>query len=121
MSYCRWSSDDYQSDVYCYEAETGFVIHVANVRYVFDGPLPAPVSHERDGFDRWFTRQQAVTSMVDRAERVELSLPHDGESFSFDTPGECANELNRLRAWGYNVPQYAIDTLHEEQAEQSIP
>jgi len=29
MSYCRWSSDDNKSDVYCYESNSGHVIHVA--------------------------------------------------------------------------------------------
>lgn len=41
MSYCRWSSDDFQCDVYCYEADEGFIIHVAVSRPVLkDGDLP---------------------------------------------------------------------------------
>lgn len=117
MSYCRWSCDDCQSDVYCYPAEAGFVVHVANRRYVFNEPLPAPVSYEEDGFGPWFARRKEVSAMVERATLVAIALPHAGESFSFDTPGECADELKRLRACGYNVPQDAIDALYEEQAE----
>lgn len=117
MSYCRWSSGDYQCDVYCYEAEDGFMVEVARARYVFKEPLPAPVSHEKDGHDAFFARHKVVQAMVGRATTVTIGLPHDGESLSFDTPGECALELNRLRACGYRVPQYAIDVLYEEQAE----
>lgn len=29
MSFCRWSSDDWACDVYAYESEEGFIIHVA--------------------------------------------------------------------------------------------
>ena len=36
MSYCRWSSDDFQCDVYVYESVAGgFVTHVAANRVVF--------------------------------------------------------------------------------------
>lgn len=45
-----------------------------------------------------------------------IGLPHDGESFSDDTPEECADRLEALRAIGYNVPQHAIDELREEAA-----
>ncbi len=117
MSYCRWSSDDYQSDVYAYEAETGFVVHVASSRYKFSSPLPSPVSYAEDGFDAWFARQQAVTRMVDAADSVPIGLSLDGESLSYDTPGECADGLDRLRLFGYRVPQYAIDSLREEQSD----
>lgn len=40
-----------------------------------------------------------------------------GESFNDATPGECADRLERMRASGLNVPQYAIDALREEQRE----
>lgn len=28
MSYCRWSSDDFKSDVYVYESQAGWITHV---------------------------------------------------------------------------------------------
>jgi hypothetical protein len=37
-----------------------------------------------------------------------------GRSFNDETPGECADRLESLRAAGFNVPQYAIDELREE-------
>ena len=29
MAYCRWSSEDYQCDLYCYESKEGYVTKVA--------------------------------------------------------------------------------------------
>jgi len=115
MSYCRWSSDDYQCDIYAYEAETGFVVHVASSRRRFAEPLPEPVSPSED-FDGWWKRLKTVSSMLDQATSHPIGLQNDGESFSFDTPGECADKLVHLRELGYNVPEYAIDSLREEQA-----
>lgn len=43
-----------------------------------------------------------------------IGLPHDGESFNDETPGDCANRLEYLRELGYRVPQHAIDALREE-------
>lgn len=46
----------------------------------------------------------------------DITLPHAGESFVDDSPGECADRLETLAALGYYVPQYAIDALRDEQA-----
>jgi hypothetical protein len=116
MSYCRWSSDDFQCDVYVYEhVHGGWTTYVAGRRCVLAEPLPAPVSLQDDP-DAWFARRKRVMEMVDAAELVDIGLPHDGESFSDLTPNDCADRLEGLRAMGYVVPQYAIDALREEAA-----
>ena len=114
MSYCRWSNDDFHCDVYVYEEETVFMIHVASSRYQFKEPISAPVSPTKDGMNAWMARHRELSRMVGEADIVTIGLPHDGESFSFDTADECADELVRLKALGYNVPQYVIDQLREE-------
>ena len=46
MSYCRFSSDDWQCDVYVYaDVAGGWTTHVAAVRFVFDKELPPPVEN----------------------------------------------------------------------------
>lgn len=111
MSYCRWSSDDFQCDVYCYEhVHGGWVTHVAGRRRVFTEPLPPPAP---EGDVRaWIERCMKVTKM--ESEHVDIGLPYDGETFSTDTPGEMADVLERLGSVGYNVPGYAIESLKEE-------
>jgi len=114
MSYCRWSSDDFQCDVYVYEdCRGGFTTHVAGVRYVFAEPLLAPVDYRAD-WDGWWARDRRVSEMVKDAGRQHIGLPHDGKSFNDDTAALCADRLEALRGMGYNVPQRAIDALREE-------
>jgi hypothetical protein len=43
-----------------------------------------------------------------------IGLPHDGESFSDETPTGCADRLESLLAIGYKVPQGAIDALRSD-------
>ena len=119
MSYCRWSSDDYQCDVYVYpDSRGGWTTHVAGRRVIFGAPLPepAPLPHPFTDaqFDAWADRHRKVQDMLDMAERVDIGLPHDGETFNDPTPGDCAERLQSLRNAGYNVPQYAVDALLEE-------
>lgn len=114
MSYCRWSSGDFQCDVYVYEdCDGGFTTHVAGKKHIFKGPLPPDVSIEDS--KAYFERYRKVMKMVDEAELVDIGLPCDGESYNDETAGECANRLESLRDMGYRVPQYAIDALREEE------
>jgi len=84
MAYCRWSSDNFQSDVYVYEDIDGtWITHVAGSRIV--GEV-----------------------------REKITLPHAGETFSDAGPGEAAETLLRLRSLGYYVPVYAIEALRDE-------
>ena len=115
MSYCRWSSDDFQCDVYVYESPEGFVTHVASSRVVFSKPLPPPV--DMRNVAEFLECQNKVMEMVDTADRKPIGLPHDGQDFLDATPGDAADTLKMLMAEGYRVPQYAIDALLEEERE----
>lgn len=118
MSYCRFSSDDYQSDVYCYEdCYSGFTTHVASRRYVYDRDALPEVKGEV-GSDEWketyFARYEAQMAAVKDAPLVPIGLPHDGAQFTDPDPSSTADRLEMLREAGYVVPQYAIDALREE-------
>lgn len=119
MSYCRFSNDDYQCDVYCYASVSGgYVTHVASNRPILDGTLPPPVPWEKGNDDAWFARHEAVMAWMEKAERKPIGLPYDGESFDDTTASDAADRLQMLKTTGYNVPQYAIDLLREEAGEQ---
>lgn len=114
VSYCRWSSDDFQCDVYVYEdVGGGWTTHVAGSRYVHQKEMPPLISFLADP-DGWFKRHEEVKGLIDAAGMETIKLPHAGESFNDPTPQACADRLESLRALGYIVPQYAIDTLREE-------
>jgi hypothetical protein len=122
MSYCRWSSDDFQCDVYVYaHVNGGWTTHVANSRHKIENlppEVPLPVGFSDDEWSKYVERERKVMELVKTAELVPLNLPHDGETFSDPTPGACADRLEMLRTAGYNVPQYAIDSLRNDNEEQ---
>lgn len=80
MSYCRFSSDDYQCDVYVYQdGNGGWTTHVAGSRYLFKEPLPAPAMFSSaDNFKIELERHQTVMA-INRShkpmKRVRLSRP----------------------------------------------
>ena len=62
-------------------------------------------------------RMNAVNDLIDDEslwDWLDLPTPEGGHSYWHDTPGECADNLERLRGYGLNVPQYAIDSLRQE-------
>lgn len=115
MSYCRWSSDDFQCDVYVYEdCSGGWTTHVASRRHVFKEPIPPEVPFDKEHQAAWFDRHRKIMKMCDSAEMHGIGLKFDGKTFNHETPSDCAGWLKELREAGYNVPQYAIDALLEE-------
>lgn len=112
MSYCRWSTNDFQCDVYVYNGACGrFMIHVAGNRVVFRDSLPETIQLSPGSIDSFIARQQAVMKMVDDAERVKIGLDHDGETFAEPDAAACAAKLIALRDMGYLVPESAIEIL----------
>lgn len=119
MSYCRWSSDRMMCDVYVYEAENGYVCHIATHRPDIPGPL-FPMD-EINSSDKAVSEAAIHKYNVELAEwrakhkLVALNLPRDGEGVVLDTPGEMADFLEDLESMGYHVPYYAISRLRLEQ------
>jgi len=141
MSYCRFSSDNFKSDVYCYEScYGGFTIHIAGNKKKYR-PIPdIPWSKLPRFGSKLIGRELVYPSKTKEVmakivfglamhwhrlhiwsvgviPNVPLNLPHDGETMQADDAGECAKILIMLRDLGYHVPQYAIDTLIEESKE----
>jgi hypothetical protein len=121
MSYCRWSTDDHQCDVYVYEGHEGWTVHVAGKRRVLAEAPPDPVPPTDlmtpTGVERFMDRQRRLHAILDRSELVPIGLSHDGQTLITDTPGECADLLVELAAEGYRLPAEVIDELRTEQAE----
>lgn len=123
MSYCRWSSDDFQCDLYVYEhIAGGFMIHVAGRKRTPPAETrPPPIGRwwERDeeGQADCIERHKAVEAWLESAPWENIALPHAGESITTETADECADEVERLRTLGYSVPQSVIDALRAEAAE----
>lgn len=111
MSYCRWSD----CDVYVYEdVNGGWTTHVASRRLVagkgpdLDWTSPETLHASYMALQKF---------MREHTEMATIDLPSAGLSFNDPSPGSCADRLVALKAEGFDVPQYAIDALREEQAE----
>jgi len=115
MSYCRWSSDNFKCDIYAYESDAGFEIHVANRRVVGDVPplaniLEVPIEEFMESY-----RAQHI--FLDSAERVQIGLEYDGQSFTCPTLADFLEKMQELRDKGYNFPDYVLEEIREELAE----
>jgi hypothetical protein len=100
MSYCRWGDD---SDVYVYsDVRGGWTTWVAARR-------------KREGYI--FSPANVVKDMEDGY--VDIDLPYVGKGFNDATLAKCIARLEDLRALGYAVPQYALDRLRKELAEDA--
>jgi hypothetical protein len=118
MSYCRWSSCNFACDLYVYESDGGWMIHVARNRVV--GRVPEvvwPVDRSPEAVDRFVTTHRFQHEWLMAAKRKPIGLPHDGETFCEPTPGECADTIERLIRLGYRAPKSAVQALREEAAE----
>lgn len=112
MSYCRWSSDDWMCDLYVYEAEDGFYIHVASNKYVTE--IPKVPGWNEVSSDEWFKAYQKQMSVVEVAESKPIGGIYDGQTFVCDTAQATLDKLKDIKEHGYNVPQFVFDSLQEE-------
>ena len=114
MAYCRWSSDDWLCDLYCYEdVSGGWTTHVAGNRVV--GEIPkAPMSMLQEEPDEWMIAHKNQMSFLETAKRKEIDLPHAGESFNDATLEDFLARLLELREVGYRFPDSVLETVKEE-------
>lgn len=115
MSFCRWSSDNFNCDIYAYEHVDGYyAIHVAGRRKreaCKNEPHPNLFAF---GFSNKGTPAEksaaldAYRDAVD-AQMEPIGLPHDGKSFSEPTFEAYKARMLELRALGYKFPDYALE------------
>ncbi len=97
MSYCRFSSEHWTSDVYVYESCRGFVIHVAEARHTSSEPYPVPpeLLWERppDEILYWLNKER---DWLRAAVLTPIGLSRDGAVIETGTPAEA--DLNKTSA-----------------------
>jgi hypothetical protein len=108
MSYVRFSSDNFKSDVYAYESSRGFEIHVAVVRFESQTPIPERLQIKPDMTEEevasWLKRHEEQQEWINKAQRVPIGLSRDGKDFCFFTEEEMYGFLRELEREGYRVP-----------------
>lgn len=119
MSYCRFSSDDFQSNVYVYEhVHGGYFTHVASRKLISDIPKLSPPSDK--SLDNFVESYRAQSAAIKVAEFAPIGLPYDDENFVDDTLPELLNRLTMLKEVGYHIPQEAFDRIKAEIEENKV-
>ena len=116
MSYCRWSTDDFQCDLYCYESKDGYETHIAGSRLNWKIDLPPKVEIafkngklNKSALKRHIQRQVDVMDLMrneNNYERVPIGLAYDGQSFTDDSVEEFKSTLLMLKLAGYQFPDF---------------
>jgi len=118
MSYCRWSSDNWKSDVYCYEhVDGGWTTHVAGLQYVGLDTLPVETKlsdYTTENATEWIAAYKAYHEALGKLEMVPIGLVHDGKTFNDSTLETFRARLVMLRDEGYYVPAYVFEAIDEE-------
>lgn len=122
MSYCRWSSDDFRCDLYCYETNASFVIEVKTHRLAGDLPRIGdyPLNADQETITRWVRAEEEQSRIRETLERLPIGLPHDGASIWVKTLGEFRQTLRLLRSEGYNFPDYVLEEVEREIVEYGV-
>ena len=114
MSYCRFSSDDWKSDVYCYaDVGGGYTTHVAGNRTKINAP-EIPDSLLESDPKKWLKLHKKQMKFLEIAEREDINLPHAGETFNDPDLKSFQERLLELKNIGYYVPDYATERIKEE-------
>ena len=116
MSYCRWSSDNWTSDVYVYEScDGGYDVHVATKRYVNEIPKLPPFDDSNDWYGDYHAQMEAVKASPTK----EIGGKFDGMSFNVGTLESLALLLEEISMSGYHVPAYVFTIIKQEMAERN--
>lgn len=126
MSYCRWSSMNGACDIYAYEGQWGYEIHVAARKRVNIENAPP------DPYDAFLLddKENAVATYVARKEAwdkwsmendkfVPIGLAYDGMSYTEDCLEDFKTRLLMLREAGYRFPDYVLTAIEEEIDEEA--
>lgn len=114
MSYCRWSCDNFRSDVYAYEARDGYYVHVAGNRIMQPLPQNPLETLLQDSPEETVRKYRKWSAVFDDTPRVPIDLPYVGETFVEHTLADLKARLAGLQALGYHVPDHAFALVDEE-------
>lgn len=96
MSYCRWSSDNFNCDLYIYGSVDGIEIYVA-------------------------AKKKPTPDAPSGCDLVPIGLPYDGQHFREPDAAAAFARVVALKAMGYRVTDRAVAELREEAKEALKP
>ena len=128
MSYCRWSSVTEfgnLSDVYVYKSNRGYEVLISGTHINNPSGDPHPTfsletqESEDEAWADYLRYEREEKEWRERNQHFRTELELSGETFIFETAGECADFLTTLWKMDYHIPFYAIEALREEEIEKA--
>ena len=117
MSYCRWSTDDMQCDLYIYDHCDGYIsVNVATRRRVPKKPLPPQVMLTKQNVRAWSDREQYIRKECygGDCEWVPVIEKWAGKSFAIAEHEEAAQLVEQMMLDGVVCPKELPLWLREE-------
>lgn len=113
MSYCRWSSNNWDCDLYCYaDVYGGYTTHVAKMRR--KGPISSIPPVGTVTKEEWAIAYQKQMEDLKNMELVPIGLLFDGKSFNDPDLASFLERVIFLKEVGYHVPDYVIEHIKKE-------
>ena len=112
MSYCRFSSANWKSDVYIYDGSEGITIHVASCRH--KGYIPRLPNILDTDPKVWNKAYKKHNRFLDKCQRVNIDHELAGTTTYHRTVKEAVAELRFLQYEGFFVPRFVFDEFEEE-------
>ena len=118
MSYCRWSSNNWDCDLYCYGSAQGYTTHVANNRINGDIPKEDWQLLYDGKTDEFMVQHNAQMKFLETCTRSPIGLPLDGKTFNDPDLESFLARVLALKAMGYHVPDHVAEAIREEITER---
>lgn len=118
MSYCRWSTDDYQCDLYVYDHYDGYIsINVAGRRRVPSKPLPPKIPLTKDNVDAYLARDKYIRENCypEDCEWVNVPEKWAGKSFCIYDHEEAAQLVMQMMQDGVVCPKELPQWLRDQE------
>jgi len=120
MSYCRWSSMDWECDLYIYDAGEFISVNVAGRRRKFDETWPRMKTNATidEQFAIWQAQHDWLKAHEDEKEWIDLNTvtpEFAGEGYDIADPDEVADLLVRMRDAGLRFPDGLIEEFREQE------
>ena len=115
MSYCRFSSNNFDCDLYCYEdCYGGFTTHVAGNRIKGVSGIPKLPPIERGNWKEYDQAYKKQMAWLETAEHEEIGLEFDGMRFNDPDLESFLARVKSLKEAGYHVPDFVISSIEHE-------
>ena len=117
MALCRWSSLDYQCDLYVYQSEDGYTVHFAGRHTVWTPPESRYDIHMAFGDipnSEWNRRIDAYWAALEEADHEPIDHPWAGESVWGLSPLEAYEICEQAMAEGFRATSSLLPLIYME-------